>query len=134
MPDVKAVISATMEITGDVRSTGEIKVYGKVLGDVSCLRLTISREARVEGKIVAESVRVEGALEGHIRGESVSLAKSARVTGEILYRSLEIKAGAFIEGKVLRIDGGSANVTPLKLAGPGPSGGSPAAEIKAGLA
>ncbi len=131
-PEVKSVISADMEITGDIRSTGEIELNGKILGDVSCLTLTIGREARVEGKIVAESVQVDGTLDGHIRGETVALAKTAHVTGEILHRSLQIEAGAFIEGKTSRIDGESGKVTPLKLAGPGPGGDSPAPDIKAG--
>lgn len=130
-PEVKSVISADMEITGDVRSAGEIEVNGTVVGDVSCLSLSIGQGGKVEGRVVAETVQLDGALDGHIRGETVTLAKSAHVTGEILHRSLQIEAGAFIEGKASRIDGEGGKVTPLKLAGSGLSGDSLATGIEA---
>ena len=117
----KSVLSADMEISGDVRSQGEIEVNGKVDGDITCHTLTIGKEAKINGKVIADNVQVRGALEGHIRAENVSLLGSAKVTGEILHRSLSIEAGAFIEGSAKRIDSedkANGKITPLKLSLP----------------
>ncbi len=113
----KSVLSADMEITGDVRSQGEIEVNGTIDGDITCRSLTIGKEAKIHGKVIAESIQVLGTLDGHIRADSVSLLGSAHVTGEILHQSLSVEAGAFIEGSTKRISGedkANGKVTPIK--------------------
>lgn len=116
---MKSVLSADMEIAGDVRSQGEIEVNGVVDGDITCQALTIGKEAKIHGTVIAESVQVMGTLDGHIRAETVSLLGSAHVTGEILHGSLSVEAGAFIEGSAKRIgsdDKSNGKVTPIKSA------------------
>ncbi len=115
----KSVLSTDMEITGDVKSQGEIEVNGTIDGDITCQSLTIGKEAKIHGKVIAENVQVMGTLDGQIRAESVSLLDSAHVTGEILHHSLSVEAGAFIEGSAKRIgseDKANGKITPIKPA------------------
>ena len=59
-----------------------------------------------------------------MRGTVVELLPNARITGDVSYRTLEMQVGAVIEGRLLHIQTGSADVVELKrLSG---SGGAPA--------
>jgi cytoskeletal protein CcmA (bactofilin family) len=115
---LKSVIAADMEITGNVKSKGDIEVNGAVVGDIACHGVVVGKDARIQGKVEADSIEVHGQLDGNIRAKSVSLTKSAKVTGEIVHESLSVEAGAFVEAKAERIatrDAGG-KVTPLSTA------------------
>jgi len=119
----KSVIAADMEVTGNLASKGEIEVNGAVVGDIACHSVVVGKEARVKGKVVAESVEVHGLLDGNIRAKSVALSKSAKVTGEIIHESLSIEAGAFVEAKAQRFGSQEAvgKVMPLNSQGRPPA-------------
>ena len=63
----KSILGPDMEVSGNVKSHGEIEVNGKVDGDISCQALTVGKSANIKGKVVAESVKVQGRLEGEIK-------------------------------------------------------------------
>ncbi len=94
----KSYLSPDLQITGEVRSKGDIEVNGVFDGEISCRSLTIGEGAEFHGDAVADSVQVHGSLEGRIQAETVSLVNTAKVVGEILHRTLTIEPGAFIEG------------------------------------
>jgi len=93
-----SLISADLRISGDLVSTGDIHVEGVVEGDIRSAMLTIGEGAEVRGAIVAEAVRVCGAVFGQIQAHRVELTRTAKVTGGILHELLSIESGAFIEG------------------------------------
>ena len=100
---VPSIISADLNIVGDLTSHGDLQVDGSVDGDISSRTLTIGENARVNGAVSADKMRVCGTITGQLKAESVVLAKTAKVLGDIIHESLEIEAGAFIEGSIRRI-------------------------------
>ena len=100
----KSYLSPDLQITGEIRSKGDIEVNGVIEGEISCRTLTIGAEAAFQGQAVADQVHVHGSLKGRIRAESVSLVKTAKVEGEILHRSLSVEPGAHLEGSAQRLD------------------------------
>lgn len=99
----KSYLSSDLQITGEVRSKGDIEVNGVIDGEVNCRSLTIGEGAEFHGAAVADSVQVHGSLEGRIQAETVSLVNTAKVVGEIFHRTLTIEPGAFIEGTAQRL-------------------------------
>lgn len=105
-PAVKAVpsiISSDLVLEGDISSNGEVQVDGTVKGDIKCKALIVGVKGSVTGEIVAQTVRMHGAIKGMVRAKSVFLASTARMSGDVEHESLAIEPGAFLEGHCKRI-------------------------------
>lgn len=99
---VVSVIGADMRITGNIQSEGQVQVDGQLDGDITCHTLVVGESGRIAGEVVAQKVRFHGQMKGRITAESVVMAKSARMTGDLIHATLEIEAGAQLEGHILR--------------------------------
>ena len=97
-PSPPSIVSADLEIAGNLSSTGEIHIDGTVVGDIHTRSLLIGPTANITGEIVADQVRVHGSIAGQIKARQVTLAKTAHVVGDILHEDLTIETGAFLEG------------------------------------
>ena len=119
----QSVIGLDLTIKGDLVCTGDLKIDGRVDGDITCRTLTLGAQPIINSKVKAETVRICGAFSGEIRARKVVLTKSARVKGDLYNESLEIERGAEFEGFVGRMDeakaGGKDTVTALKSAAGG---------------
>jgi cytoskeletal protein CcmA (bactofilin family) len=93
-----SIVSADLEIIGDLKSDGDIQIDGKVDGDVISKNLTISSTAVIRGSIEAVEVVVAGEVFGQIKAQKVRLLKTSRITADIFQESLAIEAGAYFEG------------------------------------
>ena len=99
-----SIISADLKIIGNMHSNGDIQIDGQIDGDIDSKSLTIGESAKVNGTVSCERVRVCGSVTGEIRATSVVLARSARVDANIMHKTLEIEAGASLQGGVRRLD------------------------------
>ncbi|HEX8653960.1 MAG TPA: polymer-forming cytoskeletal protein [Allosphingosinicella sp.] len=95
-----SVIGADMTITGDVRTGEDLRVDGRIEGDVSCAGLELGEGGAIEGDVEADEVRLSGSVRGRISALSVTLEAAARVSGDVGYESLAVAAGARIEGRL----------------------------------
>ncbi|MEL6373056.1 MAG: polymer-forming cytoskeletal protein [Pseudomonadota bacterium] len=93
-----SVIDAWLVIRGDLESDGEVRVDGKVFGDITCAQLTIGEKAIVTGNVAAQNVIVRGKLSGTIRAHMVSLMAGADVESDVFYKLLSIDQGSHFEG------------------------------------
>jgi len=76
-----STIGADLSITGNLESKGEIQVEGEVQGDIHAARIIIGEHARITGALVADEVVVRGAVQGSIRGNSVTFQAATCSTG-----------------------------------------------------
>ena len=100
---VPSIVSADLTIDGNLNSAGEIQVDGVVNGDIRCKALIVGVKGSVVGEVVAQTVRMHGAVKGMIRAKSVFLASTARMSGDVEHESLAIEPGAYMEGHCKRI-------------------------------
>ena len=105
MGGTPSIISSDLKIVGNLESNGDVQIDGKVEGDVASKSVTIGENAEVSGTVSCERVRVCGKVSGEVRAQAVVLARSARVDGDIVHNSLEIEAGASMQGRVRRLEG-----------------------------
>jgi cytoskeletal protein CcmA (bactofilin family) len=101
---VPSLISADLTIIGNLISTGDLQIDGRIEGEVESQTLTVGETAQVKGSLKAKQVRVSGQMDGVIRGQHVELTRSARVKGDVVHDDLTIEAGAQIVGEVRRSD------------------------------
>jgi len=100
-----SLIAADCMLQGDVRFSGALHVCGCVRGNLvgeGDALLTLSEHGRIEGNVQAPQVIINGQVRGEIRaGERLQLAAGARVEGDVHYRTLEMAAGAQVNGRML---------------------------------
>ena len=95
-----SIISPDLKIVGDLKCTGDIQIDGTIEGSVKGGQIIIGEPAKVEGSIVAETVRIFGTVNGRVQAKTVHLDKTGTVIGDIAHEILTIGAGAYFEGQV----------------------------------
>jgi cytoskeletal protein CcmA (bactofilin family) len=99
-----SVLSSDLEIKGNLKTTGDIQIEGKIDGDIRAHLLTVGEGATVKGEVTADDVIVNGRVIGRVRGLKVRLTSSARVEGDVIHKTIAIESGAHFEGSVQRQD------------------------------
>ena len=107
-------IGPDVVVSGDVVSTAQIHIDGRVDGNVRCETLVQGDGGTIAGHIAADTAHLAGLVDGTVKARLVTLEPTARVTGDVTYETLSIAAGATIEGRLTRRDAG-ATVEPLKV-------------------
>lgn len=98
-----SVISGDITLEGNLVGQGEVQIDGVVRGDVTVARLTIGENGQVEGSIHAELAEVRGRVVGTITAPQVRLYATAHLDGDVTHEQLTIEAGAFFQGRSLRL-------------------------------
>ncbi|WP_268885028.1 peptidoglycan DD-metalloendopeptidase family protein [Iodidimonas gelatinilytica] len=102
--DAPSIISASVLITGDIESPGEIQLDGDIKGNVHCTSLTLGETGSILGKVVANSITLRGQVEGEVIGAVVRLEKTARISGDIMHQTLSVEAGARLSGNIIHAE------------------------------
>lgn len=101
---VPSIISRDLNILGNLVSDGYVEIVGKVEGNVICNSATIHEHGVIKGDIVAEQVQINGEVRGLIKARHVRVSETGKVTGVVMYETLSIKDGAFIDGQCKNTD------------------------------
>ncbi len=99
-----SIISANLQLVGNLMTDGEMQIDGTVEGNVTGRSVAVGEHAKISGEINADDLVVHGAISGSVRARRVQLSRSARVIGDIAHETLSIEAGAFVEGHLKRLD------------------------------
>ena len=101
-PAATTHIAPGAKITGEVNGTSDLVVDGELEGQVRLeSNVTIGAEGRVQGDIVARSVRIGGRVVGNVQGhEKVEILPSGRLEGDVAAPRVVLAEGAFFKGKV----------------------------------
>lgn len=117
----QSVISADVQITGTIKSTGAIRIDGKLEGELICgADAVIGRSAQIKGNIQVSSVIVEGTINGNITAkDKIDMKSTAKVLGDIIAKRLAVEDGVTFIGR--------SEVNPSGATGAAPSAPPPAA-------
>ena len=100
----------TMQLEGDIRSTGSVDIAGLINGNVFVSELIISETGSVRGFIESESIEINGHVEGKISADSIIVGKNAVIKGDIFFKNtLKTEEGADIDGYIKRISKGKSD-------------------------
>ena len=112
-----SIIAAGMKITGDVDTSGVLKVDGEINGSITGARqVLLGRGGAVRGNVAAGEVVIGGHVEGSVSAsERLELQATATVTGDIETRSIIVLEGAKINGLVRMTDAAAARIEPLRI-------------------
>ena len=96
----ESVIGSDMEIVGDIKCNGIMRVVGKLKGTINCSELIVEEDANVNATISANSVSVNGNVRGSIKTDTVEISSSASFNGVLFYKRIAIDSGANLEAKL----------------------------------
>ena len=103
-------VGETLQIEGDVRSSGSMDVSGLINGNVYVSEMTVNETGSVRGTLEATSVEVNGHVEGKISADTIIVGKNAVIKGDVFFKStLKTEEGADIDGYIKRVNNGKAN-------------------------
>ena len=103
-------IGETMQLEGDLRTSGSIDIAGLINGNVFVSELTITETGSVRGSVEATTIEINGHLEGRISADTVIVGKTAVIKGDIFFKnSLKTEEGADIDGYIKRANNGKSN-------------------------
>ena len=98
------MVGEEMHIRGSLVSDSDLKITGKVDGDVRARNLVIGERGRVTGMIVAEEVILKGQLAGNILADAVWIKQNASFDGDIVFvDALAIEVGAHVDAHFAQI-------------------------------
>jgi cytoskeletal protein CcmA (bactofilin family) len=131
-------IGPEVVISGDLATSAQVHVEGRIDGDVRCGQLCQGGSGVIAGDIVADEARIAGLVQGTVTAAVVIVEPTGRVTGDVSYDTISIAAGAQIDGRLARREalGQEAPVlvaTPVVAPAEPESAGEPPAKAAGGI-
>ena len=103
-------IGETLQLEGDIRSSGAVDVAGLINGDVYVADVAVSETGSIRGSIESENIEINGHVEGKISADTILVGKSAVIKGDIFFKqTLKTEEGADIDGYIKRVNNGKSN-------------------------
>lgn len=99
----KAVVGATLTVTGDITGTEDLLVEGRVEGAVTLRSntVTIGKSGHVKGNISAKTIHVVGSHTGNLYGDDqIIIHQGAHVVGDVAAPRVTLEDGAKLKGTI----------------------------------
>ncbi len=95
------IIGKGTSVQGNVETFGNIRVEGKVVGDIKTKsKAAFGQSSHVEGSVLAQNAEVAGHISGTIEvTELLVLKPTASIDGDIITNKLLVESGASFNGK-----------------------------------
>ena len=97
----ETVIGSNTSFVGTMKSDGNIRIDGRVEGDIEILgNLIIGETGQVIATLKAQNVHVSGAVKGEITAvEQLEISPTGKVWGDITTAALHIEPGGLFRGQ-----------------------------------
>jgi len=94
------LISNGTEITGDIKSNGDIRIDGFLTGNLTTKgKVVIGSTGKVKGEVFCKNSEVSGNVEGRISvSQLLTLKSDSKISGDIITFKLSIEPGAKFTG------------------------------------
>ena len=106
------ILSAGTTLKGDVKSNGDIRIDGTLIGSVNSKgKVVIGPTGNIEGEVICQNADFSGVIKAKIVvSELLQLKATAKITGEIITNQLAIEPGAKFSG-TCNMDGNTSSTT-----------------------
>ena len=100
-------VGETMQLEGDLRTSGSIDISGLINGNIFVSEMTVTETGSIRGTVEAASIEINGHIEGKISADTVIIGKAAVIKGDIFFKNtLKTEEGADIDGYIKRANNG----------------------------
>ena len=106
----RSLIGETLQLEGDLRSSGSVDIAGLVNGNVFVSEMIIKETGSIRGSLEATTVEINGHVEGKITADAIIIGKTAVIKGDIFFKNtLKTEEGADIDGYIKRVNNGKSH-------------------------
>tara|TARA_B100000029_G_scaffold385320_1_gene380979 strand:+ start:437 stop:907 length:471 start_codon:yes stop_codon:yes gene_type:complete len=106
----RSLVGETLQLEGDLRSSGNVDVSGLINGNVFVSEMKINETGSIRGSLEATTVEINGHVEGKISADTIIVGSTAVIKGDIFFKNtLKTEEGADIDGYIKRVNNGKAN-------------------------
>jgi len=106
----RSYVGETMQLDGDLRSSGSVDIAGLINGNIYVSDIVINETGSVRGSLEATNIEINGHVEGKISADVVIVGKDAVIKGDIFFKNtLKTEEGADIDGYIKRANKGKIN-------------------------
>ena len=103
-------VGETMQLEGDLRTSGAIDVAGLINGNIFVSDITITETGSVRGSLEASKIEINGHVQGKVSADAIVIGKNAVIKGDVYFKdTLKTEEGADIDGYIKRINNGKVN-------------------------
>ena len=107
----RSLVGETLQIEGDMKSSGSVDVAGLINGNVFANEMVITETGSIRGSLEVRKVEINGHMDGKIVADTIIIGKNAVIKGDILFKStLKAEEGADIDGYIKRLENGKTNM------------------------
>jgi cytoskeletal protein CcmA (bactofilin family) len=98
-----SIIGSGISIDGDIEAEVDLRIRGKVVGNVRCAALVLGEQGEIRGNVVADRVRLSGLVEGAVETGDLAVEEGARVKGDVTYSRIRMVKGAVVQGRLSHV-------------------------------
>ncbi|MDE0459173.1 MAG: polymer-forming cytoskeletal protein [Chromatiales bacterium] len=115
------MVGPSILVQGDMTGDEDLVIQGRVEGSISLKKnlVTVGKDGRVNATVNAQTIRVEGTVEGELRGkEQVVVTRTGSVSGNIVAPRVTLEDGCRFKGAIDMESpdaGGAGKVTDIML-------------------
>ena len=81
----RSYVGETLQLEGDLRTSGNIDVAGLINGNVYVSEVTVTETGSVRGVVEASKVEINGHIQGKVTADSIIIGSSAVIKGDVFF-------------------------------------------------
>ena len=118
---IDTLIDKDIVIRGNTSYSGGLRLDGKINGDLTVVEdsggtLIMGEKSRIRGSVIVETAIIAGEIIGDVKwSDYIELQPSSVIKGNIEYNSIEIHAGAIVNGELKQMNKVLINKVQKKL-------------------
>ena len=106
----RSYVGETLQIEGDLRTSGSLDIAGLVNGNIYVVDVIITETGSIRGTLEATKIEINGHIQGKIIADDVVIGRTAVIKGDVYFKNtLKTEEGADIDGYIKRINNGKGN-------------------------
>ena len=92
----QSTLAQDIKINGSLESTDYIDFSGHLTGTIKSSTINLKPGSYVNGTVTADTITVEGEVEGDIQAKDIYIKSTAKIKGNIRYHNIDIQNGSII--------------------------------------
>lgn len=118
---IDTLIDKDIVIKGNTSYSGGLRLDGKIYGDLTVVEdsggtLIMGEQSRIKGSVMVETAIIAGEIIGDVKCyDYLELQPGSVIKGNIEYNSIEIHAGAIVNGELRQVNKAQMNKIQKKL-------------------
>ena len=92
----QSTLAKDIKVHGSLESTDYLDFSGHLTGTLKSSTINLKPGSYVKGTITADTITVEGEVDGDIQAKDIYIKSTAKIKGNIRYQNIDIQNGSII--------------------------------------